>query len=74
MVYLSSTHDRINISLLCDKMMKTGLTGQVIALKEFMGRNAFVCITYGGQLSVKGMLRMECNREVSHLKYYLIAT
>ena len=51
MVDISKAYDRINTSLLCDKMRETELPGQVIALIDFMCKNTFVCTSYGGQLS-----------------------
>ena len=51
MVDLPKAYDRINTSLLCDKMRDTELPGQVIALINFMCKNTFVCTSYGGQLS-----------------------
>ena len=51
MLDLSKAYDRINTSLLCEKMRETELPGQVITLIDFMGRNTFVCTSYGEQLS-----------------------
>ena len=51
MVDLLKTYDRISTSLLCDKKRETYIPGQVIALMDFLGRNTFVCTSYGGQLS-----------------------
>ena len=50
MVDLSKTHDRINTTLLRDKTRETDLTGQVMALINFMDKNTSVCTSYGGQL------------------------
>ena len=51
MVDLSKAYDRINTSLLCDKMRETELPGLVIEFIDFMCKNTFVCTSYGGQLS-----------------------
>ena len=51
MIDLSKAYDRINTCLLCDKMRDPELPGQVIAFINFMCKNNFVCISYGGQLS-----------------------
>ena len=67
MVDLSKAYDRINTSLLCDKMRETNLPGKVIALIDFMGKNNFVCASYGGQLSDDGILfKFYLNEVVSH--------
>ena len=50
-VDLSKVYDKISTSLLCDKIRETDLPGQVIAFINFMGKNTFVCTSYGGQLS-----------------------
>ena len=36
---------------LCDEMRETGLPRQVISIIECMGKNIFVCTSYGGQLN-----------------------
>ena len=59
MVDLSKVYDRINTSLLCDKMRVTEVPEQVIALIVFMGKNTFVCTSYGGQLSDEWNLGLE---------------
>ena len=51
MVDLSKVYDTINTSFLCDTMRETGLSGQIIALIEFLCKNTFVCTSYGGKLS-----------------------
>ena len=51
MVDLLKAYDIINTSLLCHKIMESGLPRHVIALIDFDGRNIFVCISYGSQLS-----------------------
>ena len=51
MVNLSKAYDRINTSLLCDKIRETELPEQVIELIDFRCKNNFVCTSYGGQLS-----------------------
>ena len=53
MVNVSKPYDKINTSLLCDKMRETNLPGQVFDLIDFIGKNTFVCTSYGGQLSGK---------------------
>ena len=50
MVDLSKAYDRIDTSLLCDKIRGTELPGQVITLIDFMCKNTFVCTSYGEQL------------------------
>ena len=47
----SKAYDRINISLLCDKMRETDLPGQVIELIDFISKNSFGCTSYVRQLS-----------------------
>ena len=51
MVDLSKAYDRINTSVLFDKMKETELPGQVIALINFMCKDTFFRTSYGGQLS-----------------------
>ena len=51
MLDLSKVYDRINTSLLFDKMRETELPGQVNALIDFMGKNTFVSTCYGGHMS-----------------------
>ena len=51
MVDLSKGYDRISTSLLSDKMRETELPGLGNALIDFMGKNSFICTSYGGQLS-----------------------
>ena len=51
MVDLSKAYDRINTSLLCDKMREMSTPVQVVALIDFMGKNTFVCESYRGQLN-----------------------
>ena len=51
MVDLSKAFDRINTSLLGDKMRETELPGQVIALIDFKCIKTSVCTFYGGQMS-----------------------
>ena len=50
MIDILKDYERINTSLLWDKMGETDLPGQVIALIDFKGKNSFVCTSYGGQL------------------------
>ena len=51
MIDLSKAYDRINVSLLCDKLRATSLPTQIINLLEFMGQNTLVSTSYGGHLS-----------------------
>ena len=60
MVDLSKAYDKINTSLLYDKMKETELPGQFITLIDFICETTFVCTSHGGQLSD------ECN--VKNLK------
>ena len=73
MIDLSKAYDRINTSLLSEKMREADLPGQVITLIDFMGKITFVCTFHGGELSDEWNLRMECDKVVFNLKYYIIS-
>ena len=60
-------------SLLCDKKRETELPEQAIALIEFMEKTLLSAYLMEGNCVMNGMLRMECDREVFHLEYYLIS-
>ena len=49
-VDISKAYDRINTSLLWDKMRETELSRQVITLINSMSKNTFGCTSYGGRL------------------------
>ena len=51
MIDISKAYDRVDTSLVCNRVRENGLPGQAISLIEFMGKNTFLCTSYGGQLS-----------------------
>ena len=54
-------------------MRETELSGQFIALIDFMCKILLSATLMEDSGVMSGMLRMECDREVSHLKYYFIS-
>ena len=73
MVDLSKVYDRINASLLCDKMRESELPGQVIALIDFMCINTLSALLIEANCVMIGMLEMECDRGVFHMESYSIS-
>ena len=73
---LTKAFDIIITCLLCSEMTETDLPGQVIAPIHFMGKNTYLCTSYGGQLrdewNVKNVLRQEGLSTGILFNFYLI--